>query len=1359
MDTENNVYRQTLTDLDVDEEMAREDINKYSRQVDDFTEKKQEYDELGGSGDLLAIHWRNLAELFEELIETAETNYQDAILRLESAKAAKSRLTLDFTYHRLALNWSELLATGQWAPTRRSAEEVDTIFYDDEGELMHERFLDRVWLRARHQDEVLAIELRARDRHTPDGREDLRIGKFEFDPLREAMRFTDNTTGDPMVYVNHFPTGMRKHQKLSYLHALPRLEVSTEGRQAELMAWDGFDITSVRQEEIAGYDPGQSPFIFTSEDRAFLVEPVEKVAPAQLTLKPLPKPAPRPITTALVASVDAQLAMTASSSAIRTPNLEPAGAARSMAVTPKPALTQPVTAGDWRVIDSVLDTATGAVIGPVTTDIGSRQSWRVVNFYHPFADTVVTELYFQGLDGLFRPDPTSGRSGANQLFRQSGSRDTFTQRLNPTPAVANPRPMEQFEFDRTQPYAIYNWELFFHAPFAIARHLTRNRQYEEAQTWLRYIFDPTRRGAGGKISAWWLGSFSKAEDESDKSVFEWAQDNPAAFEGEVETWASNPFNPHGIARLRPVSYMRATFFAYVENLIEWADDLFRRDSMESVNEAAQLYSEAASMLGRQPVDLGHLVPQPASNSLEEHLLGLLGPQPLLTSGVMPTDPGVDIKRNEIFALGADDGLGDDFEAFCVPGNDRLHEYWNTISDRLFKIRHCRNIDGVERILALFQPPIDPAMLVRAAAAGIDIGAAMTGLSAPRPIYRFTYMLEKARQFAASVRELGTALLGAIEKGDAEELGVLRADHEVAMRQRMRDIRKSQIAEAEASLAAIERAIDSAANTYNHWEAQISVGKLQPEKDEQRMLDEADAQSQKADWANVTGSVLAAIPQIGWNGPLPKFDWGGVNAGQMLLALGAYHSSRAGGFNRLAGKAARNAVDMRRHIEWSYQRDAAEHELKRLDKEKLSAEIRLAMAERELENLERQIEESQETARFLSSKFSNADLYGWMTGQLSQLHYQSFKLAQDLARQAEACMRFELDEEVEETFVGAGHWNSARKGLSAGHALSQDLRRMEAHYLARNSRAAELSKSISLVRLSPDKLLDLRRTGSCIFDLPAVLFDLDQPGHYRRRIKSVSLTIMAVAGPHASVGARLELLDSYVEKLSGAGDVNVEPQSIRTGISTSSAQDDAGLFQLDFRDERYLPFEGAGVISRWKLQLPHPDIAQFNYNTIADVVMHMRYTSRYDASRRQTVEADLSQALGAFDTILVETADDESGTLPSPQFRQLLSLRYDFPAEWARLAAGDAGPVRLSFGAEHFGYLPAKRGVKIVSIELFEKPLHGTNQSATAEYRAEYENVDIGEMEVPIPDNISDPVGNDIADYDVIVTFQLQGGST
>jgi hypothetical protein len=51
-----------------------------------------------------------------------------------------------------------------------------------------------------------------------------------------------------------------------------------------------------------------------------------------------------------------------------------------------------------------------------------------------------------------------------------------------------------------------------------------------------------------------------------------------------------------------------------------------------------------------------------------------------------------------------------------------------------------------------------------------------------------------------------------------------------------------------------------------------------------------------------------------------------------------------------------------------------------------------------------------------------------------------------------------------------------------------------------------------------------------------------------------------------------------------------------------------LFELNLRDERFLPFEGAGAISTWRLEIPN-DVPQFDFESISDVVLHIRYTCR------------------------------------------------------------------------------------------------------------------------------------------------------
>src|SRR5262249_8268282 len=126
----------------------------------------------------------------------------------------------------------------------------------------------------------------------------------------------------------------------------------------------------------------------------------------------------------------------------------------------------------------------------------------------------------------------------------------------------------------------------------------------------------------------------------------------------------------------------------------------------------------------------------------------------------------------------------------------------------------------------------------------------------------------------------------------------------------------------------------------------------------------------------------------------------------------------------------------------------------------------------------------------------------------------------------------------------------------------------------------------------------------------------------RRIKSVALTIPSVVGPYASVNCTLSLLKSSLRKSPALGnqyrrnegsedDRFIDYIGAVQSIVTSGGQNDSGMFETNLRDERFLPFEGAGAAeSTWKLDLPNPkEYPTFDYATIPDVILHIRYTAR------------------------------------------------------------------------------------------------------------------------------------------------------
>lgn len=158
--------------------------------------------------------------------------------------------------------------------------------------------------------------------------------------------------------------------------------------------------------------------------------------------------------------------------------------------------------------------------------------------------------------------------------------------------------------------------------------------------------------------------------------------------------------------------------------------------------------------------------------------------------------------------------------FCVPRNDKLMSYWDTVADRLFKIRNSLNLQGIFRQLPLFEPPIDPALLARAAAAGLDIGAVVAGVNQPLPLVRFQLLVQKASEICQEVKSLGNNLLSAMEKEDNEALAILRARHEKVILGLAETVKYAQWQETIKNREGLETSLTNAAQRYIYYERML-----------------------------------------------------------------------------------------------------------------------------------------------------------------------------------------------------------------------------------------------------------------------------------------------------------------------------------------------------------------------------------------------------------------------------------------------------------------------------------------------------------------------------------------------------------
>jgi Tc toxin complex TcA C-terminal TcB-binding domain/Neuraminidase-like domain/Salmonella virulence plasmid 28.1kDa A protein/Putative peptidoglycan binding domain len=976
------------------------------------------------------------------------------------------------------------------------------------------------------------------------------------------------------------------------------------------------------------------------------------------------------------------------------------------AAPPLAPFTVLATGPDGRRIARQLDPVSLAVPSHQATLVPkflTSRSYQFVDFHHPYLCELVKAL---------------GRGGIPELLslatQRRGDPDSFA-RYQPTSAVDLPYPADEVSFAPDSAYGAYNWELFFHVPLLIADQLSKNQRFAEAQRWFHFIFDPTGAPGGDPPQRFWhTRPFHERlapgyAAESIKAIEELvAKGSSPAWDTAVARWRSDPFSPHLVARLRTTAYQKSVVMKYIDNLIAWGDQLFRRETLESINEATQLYVLAAEILGRRPevIRRKHRPTMRTPNTLDE--VGPLGNAlELLFASTGDASPGPD-----------DPSLPDLPSArtlfFCIPENDKLLGYWQTVGDRLFKIRHCMDIEGRVRELPLFPPPIDPALLVRAKAAGLDIDSVLADLSPPEPSYRFVVMLQKASDMVAEVRNLGGALLSALERKDAEQLAGLRSGQELRLLQMMRDTRVRQVDEAEANLAALRHSRELAAARKAFYESRQSVSPLE------LLSLGLTAASQVPLGTKATSDALSVavylVPDAKAGAPPTLgFQFGGSNKGSSSEAHGRMQETNAAMLNIASMGVTRMGEYARRRDDWGLQAQLATIELEQIDQQLAAAETRLAITQHELRSHERQIEDSRAVDEVMRGKFTNHDLHQWTVGQLSGLYFQAYQLAYDLAKRAERCLEHELGRPYGDTgIIRYGSWVSLRKGLLAGDHLAGDLKRLDAAYLDGNTREYELTKHVSVTALEPRALLELKETGSCEFKVPEWLFDLDTPGHYQRRLETVSLTIPCVTGPYQGVHLTLRLLkNSYRrttdlnggyargedETANGPGDRFVDDRKVIGSIVTSSGQNDSGLFEPSMRDERYLPFEGAGAVSTWRLELP-TEFPTLDYQTISDVVLHLRYTAKDGGEEIREAARDAVKAHFG------DTANAHLGDTANSPLVRLFSLRHEFPAEWHRFVTTPADPTAnvtatVDLSVERFPYFThgqqlTIRGAKVIA---------------------------------------------------------------
>ena len=868
--------------------------------------------------------------------------------------------------------------------------------------------------------------------------------------------------------------------------------------------------------------------------------------------------------------------------------------------------------------------------------------------------------------------------------------------------------------NRSKAFSQYTWELFFHIPMHIANKLRQDQKFEEAQQWFHYVFNPTSSDDGDTPEKFWLFQPFRDYVGSDEAgqprniqelmrILNEQEETPdfQTFENNVHAWERDPFSPHTVARNRIVAYMKWVVMRYIDNLIEWADQLFRRDSIESLNEATQLYMLAWNILGEEPrpvneQDRDDQSYQQIRDDLDEFSNVMIEIEKKVTRRVFQYHNDRDSHRDESYnprnisqqkedtsdhnTVVQDNGKRGFSESrklstihsnqpqdifrnlyFCIPQNEKLLGYWGLVRDRFFKLRNSLNIEGVYRQLPLYEPPIDPALLIKARAAGLSIADALSAQYQPRSHYRFLALLQKAVDYANDVRGFGGALLSAMEKRDAERISFLRSMHEVQLLDEATFIRKEHINELKESSKALEYSQKNIESRRDYYAGKEFLNSK--EMEQIRLQNVSNMHRGYSQTASLAAAFFQPMPKntAGYSSLGGHFvtEFSGAQLANALNFTAQAFTAYANIKSMKAAKAGQMASYTRRFEDWKFQESTAETELKQIEKQILAAEIRMAIAKQELKNHNLQVDNSKKQLELVQTKFTNAELYDWMMGQLKTLYFQSYQMAFDMAKKAEFALDSELGIGVNETesFIKFGYWDKLKEGLLSGEKLHHDLKRMESIYMQRNKRKQEVTQTFSLAMVNSSELMTLRLEGKCAFTLNEILFDLANEHLTNRKVKSVSLTIPAVTGPYTGIHATLS---NGSER-----------------ITTSSAQNDSGVFQFNFNDERYLPFEGIDPCnSSWNINMNNT-FKSFDYNTISDVLLHINYSADYDENKQLVLpEAGLDLTL-------------------------YMSLKHDFSDEWQQFTNSD-GHLNITINKQHLPFLANTMTTVITVLKLYHE---------------------------------------------------------
>jgi hypothetical protein len=467
-------------------------------------------------------------------------------------------------------------------------------------------------------------------------------------------------------------------------------------------------------------------------------------------------------------------------------------------------------------------------------------------------------------------------------------------------------------------------------------------------------------------------------------------------------------------------------------------------------------------------------------------------------------------------------------------------------------------------------------------------------------YRYSVLVERAKSLVSIAQQVEASYLSVLQQRDATAYDELRARNDLEVAGATVTMSVTKMAEAATGMRLADLQRQRAQVQEDHFGGLIEGGLNFYEY-------------------SALGAFGVAALLHGLSGVHAAVSIFGIaKSGSDALAAFAAAASTAGQAAEL------NASFERRKEQWQLERDLAVKDGAIGDQQIQLANEQFQLATQEFQLAQLQQDHAIAVVNFLATRFTNSELFDWMSGVLGRVYAFFLQQATALAQLAEAQLAFER-QELPGGVIGADYWRTAtagadapdRRGLTGSARLLEDVIRLDQHAFDTDRRKLHITQTFPLSQLIAFDLQQFRDTGVLTFATPEVLFDREFPGHYLRLVKRVKVTLLALLPPVR--GVRATLAASGISRTVVArgpfstATLRRDPES----ISFTSPNNATGLFELEPESGLLLPFEGMGVDTIWRLELPKA-ANPFDYNTIADVLFTIEYTALDSPEYREQV---------------------------------------------------------------------------------------------------------------------------------------------